>query len=216
MLVATQAVHAYPNLNATTGIVAVPTANIVGQGAFIGAADVLFFDDTLVNARVVYGLSASSELGASLILGDDTAFGATGKFQLPGDIAGFTPAIGGSIITGSDIDDGFQVFIAGTRALAVDADAVPSAQWTLGANFTDIEDRSAFRPFIGAELFLGGNTSVASEFVLETGDFDDSIFSLVVRHDFPGNWSGEIGITNAAGLAQVEDHEFFAGVSFGL
>ena len=73
------AASAYPNFNATTGIIAVPTAFTVGSGAFIGAADVLFADDLTLNARAIYGVTDRLELGASLTAGTDTAFGVTGS-----------------------------------------------------------------------------------------------------------------------------------------
>jgi hypothetical protein len=215
VLVATTAVRAYPNFNATQGILAVPTAEIAPMGTLGGAADVLFQDDTTLNARVVLGLTPTVEAGAGLIIGEDTAFGLTGKLVLPITPGGFTWGLGASLIA-ADNDDGFQLFFTGTRPFGSVGIAGAQLLGTLGVSFTDIEDVSAIRPFLGAQLRLGAGTELASEFIFEAGDFDESIFSILLRQRFSERVSGQLGLTNALGFTGREDSDFFLGLGYAF
>lgn len=214
-----QTIGAYPNLNATTGILAVPTASMVGDGAFVGAADILFQNDTLINARAVYGVSDQFELGAGIIAGNDTAIGVTGKIGLAGlDIGGFSWAGGASLISGSDslTGDGWQIFFTGTKPFGSGGVEGATLLGTVGIGFTDIDQASALRPFVGAQLRLSPRTEIDGEFVFETGDFDESILSLFIRHQMTDDFSVQAGITNATGFTGSEDHDLFVGGSWAF
>jgi hypothetical protein len=213
-LTMTTAAWAYPNLNATSGILAVPTAVVVPAGDTQWAGDVLFQDDTTINGRVTYGLTDRLEVGAGVIIDGDTVVGLNAKYRLPGDIGGFTWAAGATLITGSDVDDGFQIYAAGTRPIPWGSASGMALLGTIGVNFTDIDTASAVRPFIGAQLQLGTGTEIGAEFVFETGDFNESISSLLLRHRFNDFISGQVGFTNAFGFTGTQDHDIFLGVAF--
>jgi len=213
LLAVSSIAFAYPNLGATTGIVAVPTAEITDTGAFLGAADIQFLDVTSINVRAIYGLAANWEVGAGLIFNeDDTQLGLNAKFRLPIEMAGMGWAIGASYTMASD-NNGTQIYFAGSRPIEMAGVTGASLLGTIGLSFTDIEELSALRPFIGAQLRFPSETEIAAEFVLEGGDFGDVISSFVIRQTFGGGWKGELGITNAIGFAGASDHDLFVGIS---
>ena len=207
--------HAYPNFNATTGLLAVPTAGVVGAGEFVGAADVIFHDDSTVNGRVIYGLTNRLEIGAGFIAGEDTAIGINAKLALPGSIAGFNPAIGITCISGDAIGDGTQVYLVGTRVLTASDIHTGRVIGTIGINFTDIDTASAFRPFVGAQLRVGARTEIDGEFVLKTSDFSHPVHSIFIRHAMNDTWSMQTGFTNAVGFTGSSDNNFFLGTAYG-
>jgi len=208
------AVFAYPNLSATTGLIGVPNANVVTPGDFVGAADLLFFDDTFVNARAVLGLSDRLEAGAGVVIGDDTGLLLNAKYQLPIRPAGFTWAAGASYQTADDSGNGYQLYFVGTRALPITTEANPLFG-TIGLTFTDISDTSAIRPFVGAQLQLG-NGELGGEFEFESGDFDRSISSIYYRQSLSPRLAGQIGFTNANGFVADDDHHFFLGAALSF
>lgn len=210
------AASAYPNLSATTGLIGVPNGNVVPAGQLVGAADFIFFDDSLLNARVVYGLTPRFEGGAAVVLGDDTGVILNGKYQLPSTFFGFTSALGATFSTGSDSGDGWQIYLAGTRSLFGEAEGGSQLFGTVGVNFTDLEDATGIRPFFGAQWVLGGGMEIGGEFMLEAGDFNESISSLYLRHTFTPGFSGQVGFTNANGFAGQDDHDLFVGASFAF
>ena len=209
-------IWAYPNLNATTGILAVPTAEVVRARTISWAGDVLFFDDTTLNARAIYGLTDRLEVGAGVIVGNDTALGVSAKYYTGVDVGGFTWALGATLITGNEVGDGTQLYLAGSRPFGVQQENGTGLVGTVGVNFTDLENRSALRPFVGAQLRLDTATEVAGEFVLESGDFGDSIFSLLVRQQLSDRLTGQLGLTNAYGFTGAENGIFFIGAAYAL
>ncbi|MHB0935887.1 MAG: hypothetical protein ACYDCO_20285 [Armatimonadota bacterium] len=206
---------AYPNFNGSTGIIAVPNALIQADGAFFGAADVIFFDDAAINARAVLGLTDNLEVGAALILGDNTGFGVSGKFRLPVATGAGAWAVGLSFADTDEGGSGYQAFVVTSRTLTGAADGM-DLLGSLGATFTDFENATGFRPFIGAQLMLPGAFEIDGEFELEAGDFTDSIFSLGVRRQFTSTLGGELGFTNARGFLGEGDASFFLGVNIAL
>lgn len=206
--------HAYPNLNATTGLLAVPTAGVVGAGDFVGAADVVFHNNSTVNGRVIYGLTDRLEVGVGVIAGEDTAIGVNAKFALPAQIAGFNPAIGITGISGDTIGDGTQVYLVGTRVLTASDIHTGRVIGTIGINFTDIDTASAFRPFVGAQLRVGARTEIDGEFILKTGDFNHPVHSIFIRHAMNDAWSMQTGFTNAVGFTGSSDNNFFLGTAY--
>jgi|GEM_PF-1071664 len=206
---------AYPNFNATTGIIGVPNGLIQEQGALFGAADVVFLDNSLVNVRAVYGLTENLEVGAVLNLGDNTAFGVSGKYRLPVSPTAGMWALGLSFADTDEGGSGFQAFIAASRTLTGDTTDM-NLLGTLGATFTDFEDTSGFRPFIGAQLMLPNDFEIGAEIELESGDLGDSIISVVLRKQFSSTIGGEIGLTNASAFFGGPDHDFFLGINVAL
>ena len=142
---------AYPNFNASTGIIGVPNALIQANGAFFGAADVIFFDDTTLNARAVLGLTNNLEVGAVLNLGENTAFGVSAKYRLPVVPTAGAWAVGVSFADTGDGGSGVQGFVVASRTLTGGMTNL-DLLGTLGATFTDFENASGFRPFVGAQL----------------------------------------------------------------
>jgi hypothetical protein len=206
---------AYPNFNATTGIIGVPNGIIQENGTFIGAADIVFIEDTLINARVVYGLTDNLEVGAVLNLGDDFAFGLSGKYRLPVTPTAGAWAIGLSFADTDEGGSGFQAFIVASRSLTGDMTNL-DLLGTLGATFTDFEGTSGFRPFVGAQLMLPNDFEIGGEFELEMGDFTESIISIVVRRQFSPTIGAEIGFTNASAFFGTSDHDLFLGINIAL
>lgn len=208
--------HAYPNLNAATGLLAVPTASIVTAGNFVVGADVLSNDDATFNGRIIYGLTPQLEIGAGFVSGEDTATGVSAKLALAGTIAGFHPAIGISVINGNDnaISDGTQVYLVGSKVLSDTRHGAGTLIGTLGVNFTDIDTASAVRPFVGAQLRLGDRTELDGEYVLSTGNFNRSIHSIFVRHVLNETWTIQTGFTNAVGFTGSAHNNFFMGTAY--
>ena len=202
---------AYPNFNATTGLVGVPNANIVAPGAIDGAADLVFFDDTFVNVRGVIGLSPRLEGGIGGVIGHDSGVLLNLKYQFASRPAGFTTAFGTSFVSASDSGSGWQAYLVGTQQLA------PGGIYgTLGVSFTNLDHASAIRPFVGAQWVLGGGTEVGGEFELESGSLGRSVSSLYLRHLFTPRLSGQIGFTNANGFVGNRNHDLFVGASLAF
>jgi len=206
---------AYPNFNATTGIVGVPNGLIQAEGAFFGAADIVFLDDTLVNARAVYGLTDNLEVGAVLNLGNNTAFGVSGKYRLPVSPSAGSWALGLSFADTDEGGSGFQAFIAASRSLTGNMTDM-NVLGTLGATFTDFDEASGFRPFVGAQLMLPNDFEIGGEFEIESDDFGDSIISVVLRKQFSPTMGAEIGLTNASAFFGGPDTDFFLGVNLAM
>lgn len=213
MLALTSVAQAYPNLNATTGLVATPTADVVGRAGLTGAADVIFLDDTTFNVRGVLGVTEALELGAVGVTGVDDGFGVNAKYRLPTAIGGAAWAAGITFIAANDGADGTQFYLVGTRTLSAASINAP-LRGSLGLSFTDIDSESAFRPFVSAQLGISPAMELGAEFMLETEDLGDSIFSMVLRHRFNPRVIGQLGFTNASGFTGGHDHDFFLGASY--
>ena len=206
---------AYPSFNGATGNVSTPNALIQADGAFFAAADVIFFDDAEVNARAVLGLTDNLEVGAVLTLGDNTGFGVSGKYRLPMTAADAAWALGLQFADSDESGSGFQAYIVASRTLTGAGEGM-DLLGTLGVTFTDFEDVSGVRPFVGAQLMLPQDFEILGEFALEAGDLGDSIFSFAVRKQFSPTLGGEIGITNARGFLADADSSFFLGINLAL
>lgn len=206
---------AYPSFNAATGNVSTPNALIQADGAFFVAGDVIFFDDTELNMRAVLGLTNDLEVGAVLTLGDNTGFGVSGKYRLPMTAGDAAWAIGLQLADSEEGGSGFQLYIVASRTLTGDMENM-DLLGSLGVTFTDFEDATGIRPFIGAQLMLPQDFEILGEFELEAGDFSDSILSFAIRKQFTPTFGAEIGITNARGFLADADSSFFLGVNFSL
>ena len=207
---------AYPNFNATTGIVGVPNALTVAGGAFIGAADISFQDDTQVILRAIYGLGPNFEVGGLIGLGDNNSFGVTGKYRFQFLGPSLDTAVGLSFADADEAGSGFQLFLVGSRMILGEPDEDMSILGSLGVTFTDFEELSGILPFVGAQLMLPGNLEVCGEFVLEAGDFTESIFSLLLRKQFTETWAAQVGFTNATGFLGTGDSDLFIGASYAF
>lgn len=213
MLLLGIAATAYPNLGATSGILAIPTAMVAPSGDSQWAADALFQNDTTLNGRIVYGMTGSIEVGAGAALDGDTQLGVNGKMRLGSLIGGFDWAVGATVVTGGNAD-GWQLYATGTREIPWGSAEETKVFGTIGVSFTDIDIASSVRPFVGAQLQLGTGTEIAGEFVFETGDFTDSISTLLVRQRFNDAISIQAGFTNAFGFVGSQDHDLFVGIAF--
>ncbi len=207
------AAEAYPTLSATSGILAVPTAVVVPAGDSQWAGDALFQSDTTLNGRFVYGLTGNIEVGVGAVIDGDTLLGVNGKLRMGTMLGGFNWALGAAVSTGGDAN-GWQIYATGTRPIPWGSASGATLLGTIGLSLTDIDTASAVRPFVGAQLQLGGGTEIGGEFVFETGDFTESITSLLVRHRFSDYISGQVGFTNAFGFTGNQDHDLFIGLAF--
>lgn len=214
LLASATAVFAYPNLNATTGLIGVPNAYVVPSGSLVGAADGLFFDDTLLNVRALWGLSNKLEAGVGGVFGNGSGLILNAKYRFAGTVSGFNVAAGAGYQS-ADVGNGFQVYAVGTAPI-INPERGMRLLGSLGVNFTDMEDASAIRPFVGAELLLSPRTEIGGEFMLEAGDFDNSISSLYIRQRFTSRWAAQAGFTNANGFVGQDDHDFFVGAAYTL
>lgn len=205
---------AYPNFNATTGIIGVPNALIQTNGSFFGAADVIFYNNTTLNARAVLGLTSNLEAGAVLDLDSGTAFGISAKYRVPMAATGDW-AVGLSFADTDEQGSGFQFFAVTSRTLTGTMTNL-DLLGTLGVTFTDFEHSTGVRPFIGAQLMLPQAFEIDGEFELESSDFGDSIFSMAVRKQFSPRYGGELGFTNASSFFGQKDHDLFLGINIAL
>jgi hypothetical protein len=121
-----------------------------------------------------------------------------------------------TLITGDQVGNGTQIYVTGTRPFGVHEENGTGLFGTVGVNFTDVDNRSVFRPFVGAQLRLDTSTEVAGEFVLESGDWGDSIFSLLVRQRLSDRLTGQLGLTNAFGFTGSDNLAFFVGAAYTL
>lgn len=208
--------QAYPNVLATSGIVGVPTTQTVPRGVLVGAADVFFFDDASTAFRAVYGLGENFEVGAVLTAGEDETLGATIKYAFPAGVSGVRWALGASLLTADERDDGTQFFFLGSIPLTITPNQTFSFSGTAGVNLTDVGDDSALRPFVGAQMFLGA-TEIAAEFEFEADDLgSDAVFSILARRNLGAGFSGQIGFSNAFGFGASGDNAIFLGASYNF
>lgn len=207
-------VFAYPNLNATTGLIGVPNSHIVAPGEITGAVDAVFFDDSFLNVRGVFGLTPQLEGGVAAILGDNSGVALNAKYQFGAKPAGFTWAFGATVIAADEPGDGWQAYIVGTQPLALGGTAGSQLYGTVGLNFTSLDHASAVRPFLGAQWLLAPRYEIGGELMFGSGDLDESISSLYLRHTFNPQLSGQIGFTNANGFIGRHDHDLFLGVAY--
>ncbi len=208
------AAFAYPNLNAATGIMAVPTAYVTAPGSFSAAADVLFLDSTTVALRGLVGITPRLEAGGLATFGEDTGIGISAKYQVPGSLGSFAVAFGGTFTAANHDHNGSQFYLVGSRPFSTGAAA--HLVGTIGLSFTDQTNSSVVRPFLGAQLGFPGNTELAAEFVSEAGNvFNNSVLSLVLRRQISPTFSGEIGFTNSTGFSGTNDHGLFLGIAWG-
>ena len=215
LLVAALTARAYPNLTGTTGVVGTPTADIVGNHAADWAADLLFFDATSVNGRVVLGLSDRLEAGAMVDLGNDNGFAVQAKYRIYSIPRSFMWSIGAAVAGQNHGNNGSEFYIVGTKPISSRGANGVYMLGSVGLNYTDIEDANGLRPFLNAQLFLGTDKEISGEYEFRTGSgFGDAIASAVYRQHFSGRWGGEIGLSNANGFAGAHDHDVFLGLRY--
>lgn len=205
-------VVAVPNFSATTGVIGVPNAHVVPSGQLVGAVDAVFFNDTILNGRLVYSLTPRFEGGIGVVVGDEDGVIVNGKYQFTAPVAGFTTALSATYSTANNAGNGWQVYLVGTRPMLRTAAAGGNQLYgTPRVSFTDLEDASAVRPFAAAQWLLNGRTEIGAQFMLESGDFAKSISLLYLRQTFSPALTGQIGITSANGFIGDSDHDLFAG-----
>lgn len=216
MLACASAAFAYPNLNALTGIVAVPNAYVQPPCVLTGAADVLFLDTTTLNVRALYGISSRFEAGALVVFGNDTGVGVSAKYSfgvLPGEIAW---AVGGSVVGASNDTNGTQFFVVATKSFPANNVIGCQIIGTLGVNFANVDDSSTL-PFVGVQVAAGPRTEIGAEFEFgSSGAFNNPIASLVVRHQMSSRLVGEVGFTNANGFTGEDDYGPFIGAGYNF
>jgi len=209
--------YAYPNLSATTGVVGTPTADVVGQKVTDWAADLLFFDTTTGNGRVIYGVTDRLEVGGALILGNDTGFDVGAKYKLYTIPRSFSWAVGGILEGANHERSGSQWYVVATKPISSRKVQGSEMQASLGLNYTDIDSGNGLRPFLNVQLFFGADTEISGEYQFKNGDkFGDAITSAVFRQRFSGRWTAEIGLTNATGFMGSDDTDVFAGISYAV
>ncbi|HEY3376654.1 MAG TPA: hypothetical protein VGL77_04085 [Armatimonadota bacterium] len=213
-LIAATAVSAYPNLNATTGLVGLPTATEVAPGTLVLAADGLFFDRTLVDGRVVYGVTDRIEVGGGVVVGNHTGILANAKYRLPFTPFGFTTAVGAAFASETDSRDGTQLYFVGTIPLASIAPSGTRIMGTLGVDYTNFDGDSGLRPFAGAQLFLGSRSELGAEYGVGTGSLGKPVSSIYWRQLLTPQWSGQVGFTNIDRFVGRDTHDVFVGLSY--
>lgn len=205
---------AYPNVNATTGIFGVPNALTAPSGTLDGAADILFFDTTTINARAVLGVTGNLEVGAGITGGDNTAIGITGKYRLPTTSSLGTLAIGLSFADVHHTGSGYQAFVVATRPIG--ATTGNRLLGTAGVTLTNFEHTSGILPFVGAQLQIPGNWEIDGEFELKTSHFSKSLSSILVRKQINDRIGAEAGFSNASGFLGAANHDFFVGATYAF
>jgi hypothetical protein len=219
------AASAYPTLQGATGLVTVPTAELMpamqSDVAYDFASTSYLGEDSDLHVfRVAHGMSDTAELyGAWASVSDhlvDTAYALGGKFILPQTYGTKGKwALGGDWQKATD-----DVDVRVLRAYLTGSFEIPKGRLHAGLMYIDRDwkdhgTESAIRPFLGAELFTPDGATLAGEVRFRDSDIDDkAVFSVVYRHSFPNsNWAGEIGFTNGAALGLgADDTDFFIGV----
>lgn len=223
------AAFAYPTLQGATGLVTVPTAEIMpamqSDVAYDFTSTSYLGEDSDIHAfRVAHGMSDTAELyGAWASVSDhlvDTAYALGGKFVLPQTYGTKGKwALGGDWQKATDYVD-MRVL----RAYLTGSFEIPKGRLHAGVMYIDARadvagvgeaSSSTLRPFLGAELFTPDGATLAGEVRFRDSDIDEkAVFSVVYRHSFPNsNWAGELGFTNGAALGLgADDTDFFIGV----
>ena len=233
LVIAAGAVCAYPSLLGPTGGANLPVANVAAEGQWSVAVD--YFNqssdgvDAAIPVRVLYGIGNNFEVGAMYTLqntdGSDSldTWGINGKFLTASVLGGFNWSVGGVYENISDIDlTAFQAYLVGTRVLVEGTETSPAIRGTVGLNWTKVDyddgDTDAFRPFVNVDLGFKGGTNVTAEYQFKNSDIDDdALASIVIRHPFTPNWSGQIGFTNGfRGISGSDDFDLLIGVNYKM
>jgi hypothetical protein len=214
------AAFAYPTLQGPTGLVTLPTVDLVPYRQFDAAYDYAKQGDlTLHLFRFVYGASETAEIYGTWGSVDnqdvDNTFTLGGKFLLPKSYG-----MGGKWALGGDwqqLSDSVRVKVM--RAYLTGSFDITKGRVHAGLMFIDADvegagSQSAIRPFIGAELSMPNADTLGAELRFRASDIEQkTLFSVVYRHSFPNSkWAGELGFTNGAALGLGGDNtEFFVG-----
>jgi hypothetical protein len=234
LLIGAAASWGYPSLGGTTGLVSIPSAQVVPSGALDLAIDYQKVDDVRIQPmRACVGVGRGSEIWLSINeIGDgdttiDRVWSAGIKRLVSiGGLEGSSVAVG---VSGGKMNDGedgtlTSAFLVSSKKMnfgpveehPIDADCHIGLMWTkLGAPY----HKTMLRPFIGIEFVEDNGSAFAVEYRLKDGDVDDKApLSAVLR--FPAGITSkplfvEVGITNAAiaGLGG-DDNRFFFGLAY--
>ena len=173
-LVATLASAAFAvNLTLTgpSGLVTVPTAEIVAAGQLGVAADIIDTDDATIPVRVAYGVAENWEVAALYQFNDAANMWAvSGKFLTPLNLAGFGIAAGalyGQNDAATEVTT-TQVYVAATRGLMEASDMLPALKGTIGAAWTQVDagaaDSDGIAGLIGVEAAFPMNITVVADY----------------------------------------------------
>ena len=237
---------AYPTMSGATGLVTLPTAEVVPQGVVdiavdyqdnVGEAIEMYDteDVQIMPIRATIGVAESLEVwgGYTLVKVEDwddaKLWNVGGKYQIMSEAAGddVSVAVGGSF---GKFDNDIEVDVTNAFLVAskdISTSVAPNqpigATAHLGVIWIDLEDtdidESLTEPFIGLEIFGEKGASLVVEYRFKDDSLDDSApFSAALRYPIGESpLMIQVGTTNAAFAGiGADDNEFFVGLCYTL
>lgn len=224
-LMAAVPVHAALTFSGTTGVIGVPSAEVVAPMTLVVAGDYVDTDSFNVPIRATLGVTEAVEVGIlyNYIDEDDLkAYGISGKYLFPNELAsGVKFAVGGGYgkLDGWDVD---QLTVFGVVTYAADMGAT-QLRLSGGLDYTrfssDGESESGIALFVGAEFDLqdlAPGFVVAADFHTENGDSDSDFVSIAVRYTAMENFTFQCGFSEASLSGLDDSAEIFAGIQYAF
>lgn len=209
-------------LTGQTGLVVLPTVEVVPEGQLDIAADFLDTDfaGATVPVRAAYGLLGMAEVGGGYVYSDDGhSVVAQAKYRIPERLDLLDLGVGAIFQRGTIHDKDlsfFQFHTAASGRLPLEGPLGLSA--TAGLNWTRYEYgdpyHTGIRFFGGIEASFGTHWAALAEIQTASGGIDEDPLSSAALRWFHGPWTVQAGFTNAWGLRGTADHSLFAGAEY--
>jgi len=199
-----------------SGLIDVPSAEVLAPMNFAVAADYVNTDNFLLPIRLELGVIEGLEAGVMFQYqdeADDNLFGANVKYQIPVQLAdNLKVAAGGGYAVQGDFSN-LSIYGVGTYALELEGLQVAA---TGGVDFqrvsNDDDSETGVGLMLGIEVGVGAveGLSVVVEYDGENGDVADSSAGAAVRYTV------QPGLVVQAGFKEFGDMEMFAGVQYSF
>jgi len=222
-LLAAVGAWAYPTLGGPTGLVQVPTSDVVPAATVDVAVDFLPLpgDMDAWAVRGLMGLSQNAELGVAWTRVSNSESGSllgfNGKMRLRSEPSSFFGlAVGASFEDPSGdlfsgVDSAFQAYLAAskdlTRATADLASAAVRARGHVGLLYNNSDDDSSLRPFFGLDFTSPEGAQLVLEYQSRA---DDDVSSVALRYPLTPSITGQVGLTNFSG----DEHKVVIGATY--
>jgi len=219
--------YTYPALTGPTGLVNLPSAEVVPVGQCNVAADFAQTENNVREMKNSYpvrlqgGVWENLEVGACINIngaGDQHLWNANGKYATPFGIAGLDLAIG-ALYQSADTNPFLritQVYVAGTRDLGC-ARRRFALKGTLGANWTQVEiggKITVLRAYAGFDVDLNRKIALVGEYQSKDAKLDEeSLWGTAVRYPLTHTLTGEVGYTNGP-ISGAKKANVFLGVNY--
>ncbi|OPZ82224.1 MAG: hypothetical protein BWY76_02779 [bacterium ADurb.Bin429] len=222
--------RAYPTLTGPTGLIALPSGEIIESGLLF-AADA--HDQPVGRAlplRAQFVFAPGFEFGAvynpfndEAVLDYTTGVNAKLVIGLPdGPRVGFGAQFLRLRFPAGNELDFWQGYIAWTTDFNPELYDVSNLSLTVGANWTQADAPGgridAIRGFIGGRIRMTERLVLVGEYQMKDADLGDvrALSSLGARLHLNDSFAMQAGVTNAQGLTAGDIHHFFLGASMLL